>query len=413
MTDLLSVRVAFEEAFRRGLDAVDPRVAVNTALTSGHEIGPIEGPVILLAIGKAAHAMAQGAMDVLEDQVVAGVVVSADASADPACGRLRYLAGGHPIPTAASVRAGRIVMSEAARARGTLLVLISGGASALAEVPLPGLALKDIVTTYRLLLTAGLPIERMNTIRRHLSALKNGGLLTSTQAPTATLMMVDVVGADASAIGSGPTLSDSTTAADAVAVAVEAGIFELLPPAVSAVLQAPTPPSLPSPPHRWAVVADGAVAIRAAAEHLRQSGLEARVDPTPLTGEAAEQARCMASEAVPGTITVRHGETVVKVKGKTRGGRNQHAALAAALALEGQEAAFAALATDGRDGLTDAAGAIIDGGTCGRMRADSLDPEEMLAACRSHDALSASGDLVVTGPTGTNVADIWMSWRRG
>jgi hydroxypyruvate reductase len=414
MADLVSqVRVAFEEAFRRGLAAVDPRAAVRAELATGQlEIGQIEGPVTLVAIGKAAPSMAHGAVEVLRDRVARGVIVSPDHQAETASSRLRYLEGGHPIPTVASLHAGRIVMTQAADATGTLLVLISGGASALAEVPIESLTLTDLVATYQLLLRAGLPIEQINTVRRHLSALKNGGLLAAARVPTVTLMIADVVGADASAIGSGPTLADSTTPADALTVATDAGILETLPKAVLEALRGPGRPPTSSPPHRWAIVTDGTIALRAAADHLRRFGLNTTVDPTPLTGDAAEQGRHMASEALPLTITVRHGETVVKVRGDSPGGRNQHAALAAALVLQGQSAVFAALASDGRDGLTEAAGAIVDGQTCQRMRAGGLDPEEMLAECRSHDALAAAGDLVITGPTGTNVADIWMSWRQ-
>ena len=157
---------------------------------------------------------------------------------------------------------------------------------------------------------------------------------------------------------------------------------------------------------------DGASAVRAAADFLRTIGFTTTVDPSPLTGDAAEQGSRMAAEAPRSTITLRHGETVVTVRGDSPGGRNQHAALAAAMALDGQVAVFGALSSDGRDGLTEAAGAIVDGGTCQRIRAAGLDPGESLAGCRSHDALAASGDLVVTGPTGTNVADIWMAWRQ-
>ena len=120
----------------------------------------------------------------------------------------------------------------------------------------------------------------------------------------------------------------------------------------------------------------------------------------------------MALASATSAVRLCHGETVVKVRGERPGGRNQHAALAAALALEGRVGVFGAFATDGRDGSTGAAGAIVDGDTCHRIRDSGLDPEKMLAECRSHEALVASGDLVVTGPTGTNVADIWMSWRQ-
>jgi hydroxypyruvate reductase len=408
MTEIVArVRSASEEAFRRGLAAVDPAAAVKAKL----ETLEIEGPVTVIAIGKAARSMAQGALEVLEDQVAGGVVVSPDPPTGPGSLRLRCLQGGHPIPNGASLEAGRTVMAEAAGARGTMLVLISGGASALAEVPADGVTLADLAATYTVLLRAGLPIEDMNIIRRHLSALKNGGLLAAASVPTVTLLIADVVGADSTAIGSGPTLPDSSTPADALGIVARAGIPGLLPPAVLAALRTTAHPPTATASHRWAIVTDGTSAVRAAAEFLRMTGFNTDVDPNPLIGDAAEQGRRMALEVPPSIITVRHGETVVTVRGDSPGGRNQHAALAAALALDGQVAVFAALASDGRDGLTEAAGAIVDGGTCQRIRAAGLDPGDALAGCRSHIALAASGDLVVTGPTGTNVADIWMAWR--
>ena len=408
MTEMVArVRSSFEEAFRRGLAAVDPAVAVRVHL----ETLAIDGPVTVIAIGKAARSMARGALEILEDRVVGGVVVSPEPSAGPDEAGLRCLQGGHPIPNEASLEAGRIVMEAAGRAGGTLLALISGGASALAEVPVYGVTLADLAATYTLLLRAGLPIQEMNTVRRHLSALKNGGLLAATSVPTVTLLVADVVGADFTAIGSGPTLRDSSTPADALDIAAKAGVLELLPASVRAALR--TTIALPAlaASHRWEIVTDGTGAVQAAAEFLRDIGFDTDVDPRPLIGDAAEQAIRMVLEAAPAVVTLRHGETVVSVRGDSPGGRNQHAALAAALALDGEVAVFGALSSDGRDGSTEAAGAIIDGGTCQRIRAAGLDPEESLAECRSHHAVKSSGDLVVTGPTGTNVADIWMAWR--
>lgn len=409
LADLVSkMRVVFTEAFRRGLSAVDPRLAVRAELESL----PMEDPITLVAIGKAAPAMAEGAIDVLAARIVGGVVVSTGPSSQVGSPGIRQLQGGHPIPTAASLQAGLTVMAEAASATGTLLVLVSGGASALADVPLEGLPLADVASAYRLLLRAGVPIDRMNIVRRHLSALKNGGLSSATHARTVTLLIADVVGADPATIGSGPTLADSSTSADALAIVQDAGILEALPGSVVGALRSAGRPQPVSPSPHWAIVTDGAAAVRAASDYLRQSGFRTEVDPIPLVGDSAEQGRRMAREAIPSTVTLRHGETVVRVVGESPGGRNQHAALAAALALEGQVATFAAFATDGRDGLTDVAGAIVDGATCGRLRALGFDPGEILGQCRSHEALAASGDLIMTGPTGTNVADIWMSWRQ-
>jgi hydroxypyruvate reductase len=409
MEAVSKARGSFAEAFRVCLTAVDPGAGVSATLESFD----LADPIRLVAIGKAASGMARGALAVLDGRVEGGIVVSPELSPTAGESLLHHLPGGHPLPTAASFEAGAAAMTEAARARGTLLVLISGGASALAEVPRDGLSLDDLATTYRLLLRAGQPIERMNTVRRHLSALKNGGLLRVAGAPTVTLLIADVAGGDPSAIGSGPTLTDGSTASDALMIAAEAGILEALPPAVLRALRSPArrPPS--RRPHRWAVVTDGLAALRAAASHLERSGYVTEVDPTPLTGDAAAQGRFMAMASAASAVMLRHGETVVKVRGERPGGRNQHAALAAALALEGQAGVFGAFATDGRDGSTGAAGGIVDGETCHRLRTAGLDPEQLLAECRSHEALAASGDEVVTGPTGTNVADIWMVWRQG
>ena len=388
--------------------AVDPRLAVRSEV----ENLQMEDPITLIAIGKAARAMAEGAMDVLAERVVGGVVVSAEAPGPLGSRGIRRIRGGHPIPTAASLEAGRALMAVAAGAHGTLLVLVSGGASAMAEVPLEGLSLADIASTYQLLLRAGMPIEGMNVVRRHLSDLKNGGLSRATRAKTVTLLIADVVGAEPATIGSGPTLADTSTRADALAIVREAGILEALPGPVINALRSAGGAQDPSSLQQWAIVTDGAVAVRAASDYIRQSGFRTEVDRNPLSGDAAEQARRMARDAVTSVVSLQHGETVVRVRGESPGGRNQHAALAAAIALDSQMATFAAFASDGRDGLTDAAGAIVDGETCSRLRALGFHPERMLEECRSHEALAASGDLVMTGPTGTNVADIWMSWRQ-
>jgi glycerate 2-kinase len=372
----------------------------------------MEDPITLIAIGKAARAMARGAIDILAARIGGGVVVSTDPPGALGFPGIRQFQGGHPIPTAASLQAGRMVMAEAANASGTLLVLVSGGASAIADVPLEGLSLADVASTYQLLLRAGLPIESMNLVRRHLSVLKNGGVSRATRARTVTLLVADVVGSDAATIGSGPTLADTSTPADALAIVQGAGILEALPGPVVKALRSAGGPQLVSSPHLWAIITDGAAAVRAASDYIRQSGFRAEVDHNPLSGDAAGQGRRMAREAVPSAVTLQHGETVVRVRGESPGGRNQHAALAAAIALDSQMAVFAAFASDGRDGLTDVAGAIVDGETCHRLGALGFDPEKMLEECRSHEALAASGDLVITGPTGTNVADIWMSWRQ-
>jgi glycerate 2-kinase len=399
------VKSAMYGGFREALAAVDPSQAVTLALMSQRLVGP----VTVLALGKAASSMAKGAVAALSDQIVGGVVVSQGP------GRVRppllYMEGNHPYPDSGSLKAGTALLREAARANGSLLVLVSGGGSAMAEAPVPGISLDDLIATYRQLNEAGIAIDQANTVRRHLSTLKNGGLLASTSVPVLTLLIADVAGAPASAIASGPTIPDSTTPNDALRTVRDIGLWNTLPASVLQALRSRGPSRVNQSRHTWEVLIDGSHATLAAMEHVRKLGFEAAISPMPLSGDAADQARRLTWTAVASTITIYHGETVVKVQDGAPGGRNQHAALAAAIALEGQTAVFASFATDGRDGSTDAAGAMVDGATCHRIRASGAEPRLMLSSCRAHEALKSSGDLVVTGPTGTNVADLWMTWR--
>jgi hydroxypyruvate reductase len=229
-----------------------------------------------------------------------------------------------------------------------------------------------------------------------MSQLKNGGLLAASGAARAiTLLVSDVIDADPSVIASGPTLADDSTPSQAEAVIRHRlGV---------------DPPRLGSRRepgrhhHRWQVIADGTIAAHAAA-----GVLEAEVWTTRLRGESSEQATAMVSARGEGAI-VATGETTVTVRGPGVGGRNQEAALAAAIALDGGMGWFAAIGTDGIDGPTDAAGAIVDGGSVDRMRSSGVDPARALASNDSNPALQASGDLVITGPSGTNVGDLWVA----
>ena len=397
-----AIRRRFRVAFDAALLAVDPEESTRAALART-EITP---PVTLLAIGKAAAGMARGAVRELGGAVASGVVVMpAENSAPP---RLRALIGDHPLPGPGSLMAGRALLQAAAGAEeGTLLVLVSGGGSALAEVPLPGLSLSDLTATQQALLEAGAPIEDVNTVRRHLSRIKDGGLLREAGVPAVTLLISDVADAPPSAIASGPTLADATSPSDGLDVLRSYGLADTVPPAVPAALARARAPS-PAGSHRWEVVADGARAADAAAAHLAGAGLEVRLVTTSLRGPAERAASELLRRAGPGTVDIAAGETTVTVTGGGLGGRNQHAALAAAIRIDGRRAVFAALGTDGRDGPTDAAGAIVDGSSAARMRAAGVNPSEYLRRCDSYRALMASGDLVVTGPTGTNVADLWF-----
>ena len=384
-----AVRERLLDAYRAALDAVDPERATAEALRRD----PLTPPVRVVAIGKAASGMARGAASAQAG--ITAMLVASDHD-EPVPDGAEVVIGSHPAPDAASVVAGEAVLRFVAAGREgeTLLVLVSGGGSAIVEVPRTGWAIDDIAALADGLMGSGAPIDELNTVRRHLSRIKNGGLLrASTASAVVSLLISDVVDGAPAVIASGPTLADGSTAADAVAIVrrrlgEELDLEEL---AGAAPI-----------PHQWEVIADGARAAIAAA-----SVLGGRVATTSLTGEARHEAVELCAHHA-GEALVAAGETTVTVTGGGRGGRNQEAALAAALAIEGSGTVFAALGTDGVDGPTPAAGAIVDGGSAERIRSAGVDPAEALADNDAHTALAASGDLVVTGPSGTNVGDLWM-----
>lgn len=377
--------------------AVDPAEATRRA------IPPDLGPVTVLALGKAAPAMCRGAAEALGDRLLGGVAVSHHRQ--PVPDKVRLLVGAHPFPNADSVRAGEALFEAAV---GDLLVLVSGGGSSLAELPPPGMDIAHVAATHQALMNAGAPIEDLNLVRRHLSMIKNGGLVRNARSVT-TLLVSDVIGAPADLVASGPSLADDTTPRMALDVIRRYGLKA--PEPVEAWLASGTGPARKRE-HHWEVVAAGPTALASAKRYLEEAAMEVQVLDGFLTGDAEEAAISMLRNAEPGLVTLACGETTVKVTAGGVGGRNQHAALAAALALHGAEGVFAALGTDGIDGPTVAAGAIIDGGTCSRIRLAGLDPVAALANRDSHGALTASGDAVITGPTGTNVGDLWMVWHR-
>ncbi len=418
-------------ALAGALAAADPAAAVRRglrrrggALALGRRrVSLPRGRVIVLSLGKAAVAMAGAALEALAGLEVTGVVVAPAATSRP-MGPLEAVAGGHPLPDTGSLRAGRRLLAFAKDAGedDLVLVLVSGGGSALAEVPAPGLTLDDLVAANRALLHSGAPITEVNTVRRHLSALK-GGFLARASAPArlVTLLVSDVVGSAPEAIAGGPTVPDPTTFADALAVVEDRGLA--MPDAAAGALREGAAGRRPETPKGGAafagpamVVTDGAAAARAAKAAATGRGIEARVSSTAVEGEArfvgtrlGEIARGLA----PGRMLISAGETTVTLAGPGRGGRNQEVALAAALALAGDPggALVASFATDGVDGPTDAAGGIGDAGTVERGQARGLDATAALAENDALPYLSASGDLLRCGPTGTNVGDIMIAYR--
>jgi len=376
-----------------------------------------------LAAGKAAVAMARAAADALSHRLRVGVII---APAGAAFDSFELIVGGHPIPNAGSERGGRRALELAASlARDeTLLVLLSGGASALMAVPASGVSLDDKRRATEQLLRAGADIHALNTVRKHLSAIKGGWLATQAAGPLLTLAISDVVGDDVSVIASGPTVADESTFEDARRLINRYGGVPAFPDAVVARLDRGVRGDVPETPKlndgRLArssiqVIGSRRDAMRGAAASAADRGYAVLVLDCPVTGESRtagaahlRTAVALASTEPRPVAVISSGETTVHVKGGGRGGRNQEFPLAAAMGAPIMAAPFvvASVGTDGVDGPTDAAGAIVDSTTLDRARRAGLDPDAFLGENDTYRLFDALGDLIRTGPTGTNVGDL-------
>lgn len=376
------------------VDAVDPRRLTFESLTHS---GTTHRTVI--AIGKAAPAMCQGAADALGE--VGGVCVAAAASDSPK--GVELLVGDHPLPGVASLEAGRRVLEVARQADDGCIALISGGGSSLCEWPRRGIELPFIQEASRRLLMTGSSIEEMNLVRGHLSEIKCGGLARANPGGFLTLVLSDVAGAGPEVVASGPTLDMAHDPARAMAILESIGMT--IPSSVAdAIQRAPTGKAPAS--SSVEVIGDGQKAALAVYEAAIADGLSARINPIWLRGEPALALEQFIEGAGHG-LTIGAGETAPRVVNGGRGGRNTHAALLAAKRIAGTKLVFSAFATDGVDGSSGAAGSIVDGDTVARGGI----PDQSLAQFDSANYLERTGDLIVTGPTGTNVADLWLLWR--
>jgi glycerate 2-kinase len=375
--------------------------------------------VRIIAVGKAAMAMARGASAALGG-AIRGIVVAPSGGGRLPRSLVR-LRGEHPLPGRGSLAAGRAVWGElGGLARDEMvLVLLSGGASSLLALPAPGVTLEDKLATTKLLLRAGATIAETNAVRKHLSRLKGGGLARrAAPASVVTLLLSDVIGDSPAVIGSGPTAPDPTTFADVWAVLERYDLVERVPARVrrriergrrGGVEETVKPGEIRT---RAIVVGNVASALEGAAREARRLGFEPRVWTERLRGEARRAATRVARE-IERVGRVRKpicllagGETIVRVGGDGRGGRNQELALALAEKIAGRNVAALAAGTDGIDGPTDAAGAFVDGETVARARCRGLEPRGFLRRNDSHGFFSKMGDLHRPGPTGTNVMDV-------
>jgi glycerate 2-kinase len=415
------------EILSAGLAAADPKDAVlrsvrlegNTILAGGERFEADR--VFVLAAGKAAGAMARAAEELLGERLAGGLVVTKDEHA-PGPENMETIFAAHPEPDERGVEAARRAEELAGSLRDgdLLLALISGGASALLADPAPEIGLEDIKRLTGALLRSGADIGEINAVRKHVSVLKGGGLVSlAAPAPTLALLLSDVVGDDISAIASGLTAPDPTTLEEARRVLERYGIEP--PESVAGHLEnageTPKPGDALFEGVANVVCGGGRHAAEVAAEKARELGYEPLILSTTVTGDTRGIASFYAAvirevlesgnPVPPPCAIVSGGEATVTVRGEGTGGPNQEFALSLAVELDGVEgwAAFAA-DTDGGDGPTDAAGGMVTGATAGRIRESGVDPEEALENNDAYAALEAAGALLVIGPTGTNVNDL-------
>jgi hydroxypyruvate reductase len=389
------------------LAAVEGRAAVRRALAAR----PIERPCRVVAIGKAAPAMALGAVDRLGARLTRALVVTkqghATAELAQQIARLEIVESGHPMPNAASLTAGTAVLRavDATPADELLLFLISGGASSLADVLAPGIDLELLARANAWLLGSGLPIGAINAVRARLSQLKGGQLASRLgDRPWRALMISDVPRDDPAVIGSGLLMTsgrDSRLPSD---------LPDWLRAALGRAGDAPVPRPAPTSASQITIVARPEDALEAVRTAARARGLETEACANRFAGDAARLGADAADRLQHSSaeVVVAVGESTVQLPERPgRGGRCQHVALAAACALADRApAALLIVGTDGTDGPTEDAGALVDEGTVARGRDAGLDERACLARAAAGEFLEASGDLINTGPTGTNVCDL-------
>jgi glycerate 2-kinase len=314
-------------------------------------------------------------------------------------------AAGHPVPNARSAAAGRAALRAAAQAKSPV-VLISGGASALWCVPAPGLTLADKIEATRALVASGADIHAINCVRKHLSAIKGGRLAAAVSAPSLTcLLLSDVLGDDPSVIGSGPCVPDPSTLAEANAIARAVPNF---PPRVLEFLarEATETPKHLSVAANLIVIGNHETLRQAAVRAAARAGCAAQLLPPAGDDVGACEARLAA--LAPGPLYIGGGEPTVRVRGSGKGGRCQQLALAMARRIRGTEKVFLAAGSDGTDGPTEVAGAIVDGTTWDEAERRGFEPARALDDNDSHRVHALLGTHITTGPTGTNLLDLHL-----
>lgn len=400
----MNLRNAAEYITEKAIRAVLPDEAVKRAL-EGREF---QGRVVLVAFGKAAWQMAKAAHDLMGTRIDRGIIITKYGHVMGPVGDFACFEAGHPVPDENSFRATERAI-ELVRPLGvedTVILLLSGGGSALFEKPLiSGEELKDITNQ---LLKSGASITEMNTIRKRLSQVKGGSFAQiCSPAKVFSIVLSDIIGDPLDMIASGPAYPDSTTCAEAFAIAEKYGLT--LSQEAKDALGREKPKELGN----VETVITGSVRelVAAAEAACRELGYQTTILTDTLDCEARAAGEWLARIAVEHRDTGKKlaflagGETIVHVTGTGLGGRNQEIALAASVGIRGMNAAVFSVGSDGTDGPTDAAGGFVNGGSANALEAAGLDPEEILQNNDAYHALKAIGGLIITGPTGTNVND--------
>lgn len=431
--------------FQAGIDAANPYLAVKRCLSAGEHHLDIRldlnatlkkrsgrwTKIHLIAFGKAACAMTKAAQEIIPKHLLAGkgIAVTNYENAT-AVDQVDVIGASHPLPDRSGLAAAHAIAEriQAADKNELVLVLVSGGGSALIPYPRPPVTLAEKIATTELLLSCGASINQINCVRKHLSLLKGGGIARLTApADLHALILSDVLGDELSAIASGPTVPDPTTFAEACEILQSKGVWERTPPAVRALLTQGTRGEIRETPKPgdplfrntgFTLIGSNSISVGAIINAAREQGYQAELYSDRLCGEAREEAEKLAVYAKRRHAAglgrplalLAGGETTVTLAGQGRGGRNQEMALAFAVAAEKQDLTgpwcFLSGGTDGRDGPTDAAGGLVDPGTLQRIRQTGADPATYLNDNDSYSALTSSQDLLKTGATGTNVADL-------
>ena len=427
------------QIFRAGLQAVDPVEAIKRHVRLKDQelfIGERQfnlknyDRILVVGAGKAGAPMAKAIEDLLGDRIAGGTIVVKDGHGLP-LKKIKVCEASHPVPDTRGVKGTEEILSlvKEAEARDLIICLISGGGSALLIAPVEKISLEDKQDTTRLLLACGATIHEFNTVRKHLSRAKGGRLAQMAYPATvASLILSDVVGDDLDVIASGPTVPDSSTFQDAEQILKGYGIWDQVAPAVRNHIAKGSSGQIEDTPKSGhaafekcfqMLVGTNLQALKAAGREAQRLGYHPLILSSKVEGEAREVARfytAIAKEILGSANPLKSpvcvlagGETTVTLTGNGRGGRNQEFALAAAMAIKGTDGIFVLSGgTDGTDGPTDAAGAMADGTTIARARKKDLDAKDFLQRNDSYNFFQKLDDLLVTGPTLTNVMDIYL-----